>query len=187
MRLLPALALLLTLSACDTLGGSEPGPDLADGAILPVATGNAWTYRTDGGPDLDLRVGAPDEAPGEGYFRLVIAEGGEVSDSDEYLRAIGDDGQGVELLYTASLGGDEVYREETVYRYPVAEGTYRAEGRTYAVERERLTVPAGTFEVVTYSGYDGDPSVSASFAPGVGIVRFFDGQDARELVRYEVR
>lgn len=58
---------------------------------------------------------------------------------------------------------------------------------TVAFRRERVTVPAGTFEVVTYSGYDGDPDVSASLAPGVGIVRFFDGQSVRELTSYRVQ
>ena len=169
--LLLALA-SLTLAACDA---SEPGPDLADGPALPVAQGNTWTY-SDG---LTLTVGAPAEVDGESYFELEISQNGRVSDDNEYVRAVG---QGVELLYTAPPS----YREATVYRYPVEAG-YREGGRSYGVERERVTVPAGTFEVVTYSGYDGDPSVSASLAPGVGIVRFFDGQTARELTDYDLR
>ena len=186
-RLLAFLApALFLVAACDSAG---PDPDLADGPILPLATGNAWVYESAGDPPFRLEVGAPAEVDGEPYFRLVVSEGGQVSDEDEYVRAVGEGAVplGAELLYTAPLGGGELYREATVYRYPVAEGTYEAGGRSYTVVRERVTVPAGTFEVVTYSGYDGDPTVSASFAPGVGIVRFFDGQSARELVSYQAR
>lgn len=180
---------LLPLAACDMAGPPEPGPELANGPILPVTPGNTWTYAEDGGPPFELRVGEAISVGGERYFDLVVTEGGEVSDDDEYVRAVGGgpDPLGVELHYRASAEGEVIYQEATVYRYPVAEGTYREGRRTYHVERERVTVPAGTFEVVTYSGYDGDPSVSASFAPGVGIVRFFDGQDARELTDYDVR
>lgn len=179
LRLFALTALALSLAACD----SGPGPELVAGPILPVATGNAWTYESETGPGFELRVGGPVEVDGADYFDIEITEGGRVSGDDEYVRAVGD---GAELLYRASVGGEVVYRESTVYRYPVDEGTYVVEGRSYTVARERVTVPAGTFEVVTYSGYDGDPSVSTSFAPGVGIVRFFDGSDARVLTDYDV-
>ena len=182
LRLTTLATLALALSACDSQSGL--GPELAPGPILPVAEGNAWAYESATSPDFELRVGEPAEVDGADYFRLEITEGGRASDEDEYVRAVGG---GAELLYRASIGGEVVYREETVYRYPVDEGTYVVGRRSYTVARERVTVPAGTFEVVTYSGYDGDPSVSASFAPGVGIVRFFDGSDDRVLTDYDVR
>ena len=183
LPLAAALVAALALAACD--GG--PGPDLADGPILPLDVGNTWTYEADGEPALRLTVGQPVDVEGEPYFALRIAEGNRTS--DEYARAVGDDPDplGAELLYLAPISGGATYREATVYRYPIDGGTYVDGGRTYRVARERVTVPAGTFEVVTYSGYDGDPTVSASFAPGVGIVRFFDGSDARVLADYTVR
>ena len=182
------VSLLALCSACDT---ARLGSDIADGPLLPVATANVWTYESTTEPSLELRVGEPANIGTETYYRLFITEGGQVSEDPEYVRVTGDQRLGAELLYTAPLAGGGLYRESTEFRYPVAEGTYviesNGQSRSYTVERERLTVPAGTFEVVTYSGYDGDPTVSTSFAPGVGIVRFFDGQTERRLVRYDVR
>ena len=180
LRLTTLAALALSLAACD----SQSGPELAPGPVLPVAEGNTWAYESATSPDFEIRVGEPAEVDGADYFRLRLTEGGRVSDADEYVRAIG---QGVELLYTAPRAGLPDYREATEYRYPVEEGTYVVGRRSYTVTRERVTVPAGTFEVVTYSGYDGDPSVSASLALGVGIVRFFDGSDDRVLTDYDAR
>ena len=181
-------SLLVLCSACDTSG---PGPDVAGGPLFPVATANVWTYESTTEPSLELRVGDPAEVGDETFYRLVITEGGRVSADPEYVRVIGTERLGAELLYTAPLASGDLYRESTEFRYPVAEGTYTVtiagQSRSYTVTRERLTVPAGTFEAVTYSGYDGDPTVSTSFAPGVGIVRFFDGQTERRLVRYALR
>lgn len=182
-----ALALMLALSACDTVG-VEPVSD----ALFPLAEGNAWTYESDRGP-LTITVGPEAAVDGEPYFTLDIVQDGPggVRSTTEYARAVGSDGTpsegglGVELLYTD--GPDGSFREWTAFRYPFEDGAYVDRGRTYAVERERVAVPAGTFDTVTYSGYDATPEVEASLVPGVGIVRLADGQTVYELVNADLR
>ena len=171
----------VSFAACDTMAPVAADPD---GPILPVAEGNTWTYRADDGRALTLAVGPAVDVEGERYHRLLVTLDGETSNDDEYVRAIG---RGAELLYTAPLASGALYREATVYRYPVEGGRYEAEGRTYDVDREAVDVPAGAFEAVTYAGYDGDPDVSAALAPGVGIVRFHDGQATWSLERVALR
>ena len=177
------ILLALVVAACDT---TRP-EDLADpdGPIFPIAEGNTWTYTdADGGPSLVLSVGDLARVDGLLYHSLV-REGSEVSDDDDFVRIAGE--RGVEFLYGANEGVNSIYEGITVFRYPVEETYTTRDGRLYEVTRERVTVPAGTFDVVTYSGYEGDPAISTSLAPGVGIVRFADRESVRELSAVEVR
>lgn len=100
---------------------------------------------------------------------------------------------GTVFLYRADA--ESAFEESQFFEHPIEgdKATYAyidigGDRFTYTVERtverEEIETPVGTFAAYIYSGYDADPSVSISLAPGIGVVRLIETGSETVLVRY---
>ena len=159
------------VSACDS-GGSNGGEQ---SALIPLEVGNSWTY--------EGIVGGVGNASGT----ISISDTRTVNGTEYY------EFSSSEVTYFVDERGDGMFvrdsfdPEEFLLRYP---DYTDSGGVTYqvTVSKQSVEVEAGTFDAVKYDIDGPDPQVeTATFAPGVGLVRFDDsgGNDA-ELISYDV-
>jgi hypothetical protein len=174
---------------CDAVG---PQVIERDGPLLPLDVGQEWTYEQsrDGTNRYTVTVGESQEAAGQIYYPLLI-DYGRGTQSGQFVTdsTVSRDRVGTAFLYRADA--ESAFEESQFFKYPIEgdKATYSytdvgGDRFTYTVEREEIETPAGTFVAYTYSGYDADPNVSISLAPGIGVVRLTETGSETKLVRY---
>ncbi len=159
-------------TACDS-GGSNGG---GQSALIPLETGNSWTY--EGGLGGTVSISGTRTINGTEYYEF----------------------SGSGSSYFADARGDGIFvrdnfdPEEFLLKYPVEDGEIYdytdGEGVTYqvTVSKQSVEVEAGTFDAVKYEIDGPDPAADvATFAPGVGLIQIDAGysRDA-ELTSYDV-
>lgn len=149
------------------------------GPIMPLDIGNTWVFDYQDEP-YKLEMTETREIGGETYYQLLINYGADDRVTNQYVTDSTASGARVGTIILATGANETTFLE-----YPVEGATYtytepNGETHTYTVQKEEITVPTGTFAVVTYSGYADDPSVTFSLAPGIGPVRltYADGSEA---------
>ena len=178
-----SLVLLLTaacaVAGCNALGGGEGELQSCQqgGPLLPLQIGNTWTYDAGSGDPFTLEAA-----------KTVATDSTEwtvVKDSET-----ADGGTFAAFLNTTNGLYDAEYHERdaeldpasSFFRFPIEDGaSYTFKGTEVSAAAETVEVPAGTFDVCTYTlENEVEGRRMFSFAPGVGIVRF-GGADGRAL------
>ncbi len=186
----------LLFAGCDLLGGGDEVIERS-GPLMPLDVGNTWTFEQQRSGEDDTErytmalvgmrafdsTGAA-QVDGHTFYEVQLRfEYG--SEQQNFTRQTSDG-----LLFFYYVAEDD-YKESTFFQYPVGDGSeyrytdVRGLPFTYTVEKETIETPAGRFAAYTYSGYDEDPKVSISFAPGIGPVRLAESGSETLLVDYD--
>jgi hypothetical protein len=166
------------VSACDS-GGSNGGEQPV---LIPLEVGNSWTY--------EGIVGGVGNSSGT----ISISDTRTVNGTEYYEFKSSEVTYFVDKREDGMFVRDNFDPEEFLLRYPVDDGEIYdytdSGGVTYqvTVSKQSVEVEAGTFDAVKYDINGPDPQVeTATFAPGVGLVRFDDGgRNDAELISYNV-
>lgn len=186
--------MLAAFAGCSLFGSEEAEVIEREGPLVPLAVGNTWTFEQRGDEEgarrYTARLTEVREISGETYLQFLLNYGTS-EETSQFFRdstAAGARVGTISLFYVE----ERDYQESTFFAYPAEDGeTYeytdvRGLTFTYEVEAETVETPAGTFRAYTYSGYDADPQVSISFAPGVGPVRLTQTGSETVLVDYDL-
>jgi hypothetical protein len=168
-------------AGCDS-GTSEPEVIRRAGTLLPLATGNTWTYERRAGSGgepqtLRLRFGEAVAFSGRTNYPLQVDAGDGFEAQNEFFADSTASGDYVGLLSIVRPTPEQTERQFFLKPSTDTRQTYtyvdRARGLEFdiTVQPDTVEVPAGRFFVYRYTGYDADPEIGASLAPGIGIVR----------------
>ena len=188
---------IVTLAGCEGIGLGLFGTEVTerDGPLLPFEVGSTWTYeqRDDNGTSRYTATLAEPQTIGEERFYQLRLDFGGYVETGQFVAdsTVSEDRVGTVFLYRADA--ESAFEESQFFKYSIEsdKATYSyidvgGDRFTYTVEREEIETPAGTFAAYTYSGYDADPNVSISLAPGIGVVRLAETGSETVLVRYDV-
>lgn len=171
------LSVVLFVAACDST--SIPAEDAGIDALVPLAVGNEWIWRTversthrgevEETVRFDtVRVVSDTSLLGESWFRLRERNG-------EYLVANRPSGYWQRMPPEAGDGNQLL-----VYKYPAVTGDLftrpswpdSSEKQVMSLDTT-ITVPAGTFSAVHYAQIWNDKPITCDYfvAPGVGLVK----------------
>src|SRR5262245_54891312 len=196
MKRLAGRSVVAVLAAGITLWAQEAAPTAHP--YYPLKVGNEWTYKVTGGPIKMKVTGTEKTAAGNGY-KIEVTAGNKVSASE----TVGITPEGV---FRYNVNG--VAAEKPILILPmdpdaptVKDGwTVDTKGGgqplkgTFKTIREKVTVPAGTYDTVRVKGTDMTVGTTTSnidvwFAKDVGIVKLkftLGTQDATlELEKFE--
>ncbi|HYF00058.1 MAG TPA: hypothetical protein VEJ18_14155 [Planctomycetota bacterium] len=166
-----------------------------NGDVFPLKPGAAWEYRLSTGQPMAIRVVGASEAGGRACMIVETAVGEQktrehLAVTDQGLTAFKVENPFGSLEYpTPILRAKLPFKEGDAWTVSLQEGLQlnRYEYRTGA--RESVRVPAGAYEawkvVATLKTPQGEASMTAWYAPGVGLVKqvyaFGDRQMTAEL------
>jgi hypothetical protein len=193
MKRLAGLSALAVMTVGVTVSAQDAAP--ATHPYYPLKVGNEWTYKVQGGPIKMKVVGTEKVGTATGY-KIEVTAGNKVSASE----TVGVTADGV-VRY--SVNG--VAAEKPILILPTdpdatKEWTVDTKGGgqplkgTFKTSREKVTVPAGTYDTVHVKGTDMTVGTTTSnidmwFAKDVGIVKLkftLGTQDATlELEKFE--
>ena len=161
------------VSACDSAGSRDTGQFL-----IPLQIGNSWTYEAD-----------------DGEIGTISVSGTRTINDMEYSEVSGPDGP----MFFLDERGDGIFVRDTfdpqefLIKYPVEDGEVYdytdSDDITYevTVSEQSVETGAGTFDALRYDIDGPDPQVDrATFAPGVGLIRYQDGFDSGVLMSYDL-
>jgi hypothetical protein len=189
---------IVTLAGCEGIGLGLFGTEVVerDGPLLPFEVGSTWTYEQRDDEEASrytATLAKPQFIDGERLHQLQLNFGGYV-ETGQFVTDSTASGQRVGTVFLYRVDAESAFDESQFFKYPIEsdKATYSytdvgGDRFTYTVEREEIETPAGTFVAYTYSGYDADPNVSISLAPGIGVVRLTETGSETVLAEYKTR
>jgi hypothetical protein len=193
MRRLAGLSALVVLTVGIALSAQETAPTTHP--YYPLKVGNEWTYKVQGGPIKMKVTGTEKAGQGTGY-KIEVTAGNKVSASE----TVGVTPEGVVRYNVNGVAAEKPILmlptdPDVMKDWPV---DTKAGGQTlkgnFRASREKVTVPAGTYDTVHVKGSDMTVGTTTSnidvwFAKDVGIVKLkfsLGTQDATlELEKFE--
>lgn len=189
-KLHACLVCLLLLMACDTTTTLNEAPPEeepeeippAKGKILPLRPSTQWIYDVKQSTrELTIAAtGRTDKVRGEEYDVLAFRVKQDDQVWNKYIRVR----ETEEGLYLMDVG------TEFYFKYPVelkdGKASYTYSDWRTRVEKETITVPAGSFECLRYI-HDQPPELviwQYCLVPGVGFVEYHYGSHGSQLVSH---
>lgn len=166
---------LLLLAGCstDVLRGATSTASLDP--LFPLKPASSWTYEYDDDRQpntsvtLTYTVDRFEEIEGVGYFILPLQRDGQATGEAAAVR-----NTLTGAYFHAFDPASEAVGSGQFFKYPVSDGETYDFGGMVRVRYESVTVPAGTFDAITY--YFEQPEgawIEISVVPGLGMVRSY--------------
>ena len=175
MKRLAGLSVLTVAVVVLSLAAQETAP--ATHPYYPLKVGNEWTYKVQGGPIKMKVTGTEKAATGTG-FKIEVTAGNKVSASE----TIGVTPEGVVRYNVNGVAAEKPILILPADTENLKEWTVDTKGGgqplkgTFRATREKVTVPAGNYDVVHVKGTDmtvgnATSNIDVWFAKDVGIVK----------------
>ena len=197
MKRLAGLSVLAVLIVGLGLTAQDPAAP-ASHPYYPLKTGSEWTYKVQGGP-IKMKVTGPEKVGQASGFKIEVTAGGKVSATE----VIGVTKDGVVRYNVNGVTADtpilflpadpESQQAKDGWAIDTKGGGQPLKG-TFRLSKEKVSVPAGTFDTIHVKGTGMTVGNTSSdidywFAKDVGIVKLrftLGSQDATlELEKYE--
>lgn len=189
--------LVFVCAGCEGSGLGLFGTDRIEreGPLLPFKVGSKWAYERQGDNETSRYTATltGSQSIGGEHLHQLQLDFGSYTETGQFVTDSISGGKRVGTIFLYRADAESGFEESQFFKYPIEgdRATYSytdigGDRFTYTVERGEIETPAGTFVTYTYAGYDADPEVSISFAPGIGVVHLTETGSETVLIEYEI-